>query len=152
MIQNHPSTEPETNPNPKNKAITIAAISDSEGGTDLGAIIIMTLVRYPLVNPKTTVNNTTNTSFLAHLGPCKHAVKSGYNNNLAIHPHVALAMLLITKIAVNDFPKKSEILYMVIKIIGYQSLRRVDSMFSAKNPGKIDRVTVYMMNIPIAGH
>lgn len=111
----------------------------------------MTLVRYTLLNPKTTVN-TTNTSFLAHLGPCKHAVKSGYNNNLAIHPHVALAMLLITKIAVNDFPKKSEILYMVIKIIGYQSLRRVDSMFSAKNPGKIDRVTVYMMNIPIAGH
>lgn len=96
MIQNQPRIEPETNPNPRNKAITTAAISASEGGTDLGANIIITLVRYPFVNPKIIVKTTTKISFFNHLGPCKQAVKSGYNSSLPKQPHVALVILFKT--------------------------------------------------------
>lgn len=44
--------------------------------------------------------------------------------------------------AVKDFPTKSEMLYAVISRSGYQSPRMSDWTFSAKNPGKIDKVTV----------
>ncbi|CAI0629265.1 unnamed protein product [Linum tenue] len=78
MIQNHPRTDPDTKPIPRNTIITIAASSASEPGTDFGARIIRTLVRYPFVTPSMNVRTTTGTSDLSHLvGPWRQAANKG---------------------------------------------------------------------------
>ena len=72
IIQNQPRIEPPTNPIPKDtvmRLMTIAAVSASKKGTDLGVRIMMTLLRYPLVTPSMNLRPTTGVSVFSHLGP-----------------------------------------------------------------------------------
>lgn len=53
------------------------AVSASDAGTDLGAWIMSTLVRYPLVTPSALVKKITGISVWKNFGPCMQAAKTG---------------------------------------------------------------------------
>jgi hypothetical protein len=77
MTQNQAMTDPEAKPTTKNITVTIPAVSECLSGTDFGARIIKTLVKYPLVSPNKHVSIVTGISVLRNIGPCKQPQKRG---------------------------------------------------------------------------
>jgi hypothetical protein len=82
MTQNQEMIDPAARPKAKNNTLTIPAVSACCNFTALGDKIIITLVRYPFVSPKTQVSIVTGISVRKNFGPCKHPKKRGKNNSL----------------------------------------------------------------------
>mmetsp|Transcript_29333 Transcript_29333/g.73199 ORF Transcript_29333/g.73199 Transcript_29333/m.73199 type:complete len:248 (-) Transcript_29333:165-908(-) len=142
-----PHSAPTARPSRRKKTMTVPQVSASCAATILGPCIIATELYHPLVSPRASVSTTHGASGLdSAAGPCLVTIRNaGMNSRRAVESPTRRAGVRRTARWGNQpgaiLPTTSARSKVAMSTTGYQSPSAALDTSSARNPGKMDRVT-----------